>query len=421
MSNRFIAAIDIGTTTISVLAAEVTEKGARVLGSCTTASRGLRKGVVVNIEEAADAIRGAVREAESATGRKIPSAVISITGRHIRGFLSTGLIGLHGKTITEDDRMRAIESAETVYMPLDREVLHVISTEFILDGRRGITDPVGMSGVRLESTVHILTAYAPSVQNLAKACEQAGLEVLDTIFGPVATAEAVLTPEEFEHGALLIDIGGGTTDIALFRDGAMAHASVLGIGGLHITNDLAVGLKVSVAEAERIKKIAGLATVRALAKEETIEVSLQNGQPQKVGRQQIAAIIQPRCEELFEKVREELRKFSAGDAAACSVVLTGGTALLTGISGLAASFLAMPVRVGLPQGVPGIKNSLRTPSYAAAIGLVAYASQCEEETAVLHNRVAGALARFTGTIKNAFGYKDFLGIDQKKKKGVSYV
>ncbi|MDP2157295.1 MAG: cell division protein FtsA, partial [Nitrospirota bacterium] len=304
MNGKVFAAIDIGTTTISLLAAEGTEKGMRVLGSSTMPSRGLRKGVVINIEEAVHSIRAAVREAESATGRKIPSAVIGITGQHIMGFSSTGLIGLQGREITAADRFCAIESAKTVYMPLDREVLHVIPTEFILDGRGGITDPVGMSGVRLESIVHIVTAYAPSVQNLTKACEQAGLEVLDMVFGPVATADAVLTHDEMENGALLVDIGGGTTDIAFFRDGAMVHASVLGIGGLHITNDLAVGLKVSVAEAERIKKTAGLASVRALIREETVEISQQDGQPQKVSRQIIAAIIQPRCEELFEKIRE---------------------------------------------------------------------------------------------------------------------
>ena len=421
MSGKVFAAIDIGTTSISVLAAEVTEKGARVLGSGTTASRGLRKGVVVNIEEAAHSIRGAVREAESETGRKISSAVIGITGRHIMGFPSRGLIGLHGREITAADRMRAVESAKTVYMPLDREVLHVIPTAFTLDGQGGITDPVGMSGVRLESTVHMVTAYLPSVQNLAKACEQAGLEVLDMVFGPLATAEAVLTRDEIDHGALLVDIGGGTTDIAFFRDGAMVHASVLGIGGLHITNDLAVGLKVSVAEAERIKKAAGLASVRALAAEETIEISLEDGQLQKVSRELLAAIIQPRCEELFEKVREELGKFGAGDAVVCSVILTGGTALLSNISGLAASVLAVPARVGLPQGVAGMKNILRTPAYAAVVGLVAYAAQREEEAAPCHDKAAGVLARVAEKIKNVFGYKDFLEIVQKKKKGVSYV
>jgi cell division protein FtsA len=421
MTGKVFAAIDIGTTMISVLVAEVTEKETRILGLGTAPSRGLRKGVVVNIEEAADSIRGAVSEAGSVTGRKISNAVVGIAGQHIKGFTSRGLIGLYGREITAADRMRSIESAQTVYMPLDREVLHVIPTGFMLDGLGGITDPTGMSGVRLESTVHILTAYTPSVQNLAKACEQAGLEIFDTVFGPVATAAAVLTSDEIEQGALLLDIGGGTTDMAFFRDGAMVHASVLGIGGMHISNDLAVGLKVSLAEAEKIKKTAGLASVRCLASEETIEISQQAGEPQKVSRQLIAAIIQPRCEELFEKIREEFRTFGAGDAAAWSVVLTGGTALLNGITGLAASILAMPVRVGFPQGIAGMKNMLRTPSYAAVTGLVAYAARREEGAAILHDRTAGLLARVTKKIKNAFECKDFLEIDQKKKKGVSYV
>jgi len=420
MSGEIFAAIDIGTTRIALLAAEATEKGIRVLGSCRIASRGLRRGVVVNIEEAAQSIRSAVSEAEAAAGRKISSAVIGITGRHITGFASTGLIGLRGREITAADRERAIESAKTVYMPLDREVLHVIPTGFKLDGQAGITDPVGMSGVRLESTVHMVTASAPSVQNLTKACEQAGLQVLDMVFGPLATAEAVLTRDEREEGALLIDIGGGTTDIAFFRDGTLMHTSVLGIGGLHITNDLAVGLQVSVAEADRIKKTAGLASVSALAGEETTEITLQDGQLKKIGRELIAAIIQPRCEELFEMVREEIRTCSAGEAV-CSVVLCGGTALLNGIPGIAASVLAMPARVGLPQGLPGMKNVLRTPAYAAAAGLVLYAAQQEEEAPLLHAETPGLLANITEKIRNVFGYKDFLEIVHKKKKGVSYV
>ncbi len=420
MNGRIFAAIDIGTTSISVLAAEATEKGARMLGSCRTPSRGLRKGAVVNIEEAVHSIRNAVREAEAATGRKISSAVVGITGQHIKGFLSTGLIGLHGREVTAADRMLAIESAKTVYMPLDREVLHAIPVEFKLDGQSGITDPVGMSGVRLESTVHIITAHSQAVQNLKRACEQAGLEVLEMVFGPAAAAEAVLTHDEIEQGALLIDIGGGTTDIAYFRNGSMVHAAVLGIGGLHITNDLAVGLQVSVAEAERIKKAAGLASVRALSGGESIDISQQEGQQQKVNREMLAAIIQPRCEELFEKVSEELSKFSAADTV-CTAVLTGGTALLGNISDLAATVLGMPVRIGLPQGVAGMKNSVRTPSYAAVIGLVAYAAQNDEDAALHHDNAGNLLEGFATRIKNAFGYKDFLEIVQKKKKGVSYV
>ena len=420
MSGRVFAAVDIGTTSISLLAAEATEKWVRVLGSCRTASRGLRKGVVVNIEEAVQSIRNALHEAESATGRKISSAVVGITGRHIEGFLSTGLIGLHGREVTASDRMLAIESAKTVYMPLDREILHVIPTEFMLDGQRGITDPVGMSGVRLESTVYIITAYSPAVQNLKRACEEAGLAVLDMVFGPAAAAEAVLTHDEIDQGSLLIDIGGGTTDMALFRDGAMVHASVLGIGGLHITNDLAVGLQVSVAEAERIKKTAGLASTRALAAAESIEITRHDGQLQKVSRQLIASIIQPRCEELFEKICDDLGKSGAGNSA-CSAIVTGGSSLLAGIPDLAASVFGMPVRIGLPLGLAGMKNAMRTPSYAAVVGLVSYAAQHDEDEVRSHDRTGNLLAGFAAKIKNAFGYKDFLEIVQKKKKGVSYV
>lgn len=421
MSGRVFAAIDLGTTSISLLAAEVTEKGVRVLGSSSTASRGLRRGVVVNIDEAAHAIRAAISESESAAGTKLASAILGITGRHITGFSSRGLIGLRGREITAEDRERAIESARTVYMPLDRELLHVIPTEFVLDGQAGITDPVGMSGVRLESAVYMVAAHAPSVQNLTRACELAGLQVIDTVFGPVATAEAVLTPDEREQGVVLVDIGGGTTDIAFFRHGSLVHASVIGIGGLHITNDLAVGLKVSVAEAERIKKTAGLSSTRDLAGEEAIETAELDGQLKKVSRQLIAAVIQPRCEELFEQIATELKRSGAGDAAACSVVLTGGTALLNGITGIAGSILSMPVRMGLPHALPGMKHVVRAPSYAAVAGLARYAAQLQEEPTLLQAVTPGLLASLAQKIKHIFGYKDFLEIAQKKKKGVSYV
>lgn len=420
MSEKIIAALDIGTTGISLLVAEIMEKGARVLGLSTVASRGLKKGVVVNIEEAAHSIGEALREAESATGRKIPAAVLGITGRHIMGFSSTGLIGLRGREITAVDRRLAIESAKNVYMPLDREVLHVLPAEFTLDGQGGITDPVGMSGVRLEAAVHIITAYSQAMQNLSKACDQAGLEVRDMVFGPVATAEAVLNYNDRQQGALLVDIGGGTTDIVFFREGALTHASVLGIGGMHITNDLAIGLKVSVAEAERIKKAAGSASVQALAVGETLEILGQDGQLQQVSRELVAAIIQPRCEELFEMVREEISKVAA-DARVSGAVLTGGTALLANLSGLAASVLCMPARVGLPQGLYGMNNLLRSPAHAAVVGLAAYAVQRELEAAPCCDRASGVLQRFANQITSAFRYKDFLETVQKKKKGVTYV
>ncbi len=421
MTGKTLAAIDIGTTAISVLAAEAMEKGVRILGAATAPSRGIRKGVVINTGEAADSIRDAVIEAESEAGRKIASAVVNIGGQHIKGFLSRGLIGLDSREISASDRLRAIDAAKTVYIPLDRETIHIIPAGFVLDGKGGIADPTGMSGVRLESIVHILTAYTPSVQKLAKACEEAGIEILDAVFGPAATAAAVITPDEIRQGALLLDIGGGTTDIAFFRDKAMVHASVVGIGGLHITNDLAVGLKVTLEEADRIKKAVGLYPARPAASDDRIEIMGRDGQPRTVSRHMVTSIIEPRCEELFEQVRDEVRAFGEDCLSARSLILTGGTALLGGITGLAASIMFMPARVGLPRAMAGMKNILRTPAYAAVAGLVAYAVQRQEGAALLRDTTDNVLARVTEKIKNAFGYKDFLETDQNNKKGVSYV
>jgi len=421
MGNRVITAIDIGTTKVSALAAEMTDKGLRILGVGIAPSRGVKRGVVVNIDEAADAVRSAMRQAEAATGKKITRAVIGISGRHIAGFPSNGIIGLQGRKITHADSLRAVDSAKTVYIPLDREVLHVLPLEFILDGQKGITDPVGMSGVRLESRVYIITAHAETVQNLERACEQAGLEVLDVVFQPVATALAALTHDEFEKGVVLVDIGGGTTEIVQFRDGALVHAAVLGIGGLHVTNDLAVCLKVGAAEAEHIKTMAGAASSAGLRMHEDREISLPGETGQKISRQQVISIIQPRCEELFEMVSQEIGVARSHGAPPGSVVLTGGTALLSNISRLAASVLGMPARIGLPHGVLGMKNSMRTPAYTAGIGLLAYTCRMDGEAELLRTAEGSMLNRIKDTVKRLTGHKDFLEIMHKKKKGVSYV
>ena len=421
MSGRVIAAIDIGTTKVSALTAEMTEKGPRILGIGIAPSRGVKRGVVVNIDEAADAVRSAVSQAEAAAGKKIRRAVIGISGRHIAGFPSNGIIGIQGREITHADSLRAVDSAKTVYIPLDREVLHILPLEFILDGQKGITDPVGMSGVRLESRVYIITAHAQTVQNLERSCEQAGLEVLDVVFQPVATALSVLTSDEFEKGTVLVDIGGGTTDIAQFTDGALVHASVLGIGGLHVTNDLAVCLRVGTAEAENIKTMTGAACSAGLRMHEDRGASLPGETGQKISRQQVISIIQPRCEELFEMVGQEIREARSHGAPPCSVVLTGGTALLGNIAGLASSILGMPVRIGLPQGVLGMKNSMRTPAYAAGFGLLAYTCQMDGQADLVRNAEGGMLSRIKDRVKKLTGHKDFLEIMHKKKKGVSYV
>jgi cell division protein FtsA len=259
------------------------------------------------------------------------------------------------------------------------------------------------------------------MQNLVKSCEQAGLNVLDIVFGPVAAAQAVLTNDEIQRGAVVIDIGGGTTDIGLFRGGALVHASVIGIGGLHVTNDLAVCLKVGAAEAEKIKTTVGAVSFTGVPEPEAAELTLFGEAARKIGGQHAVPVIRLRCEELFEMVRQELTNASIQGPAPCSAVLTGGTALLNGISVLAASMLGMPARVGLPQGVSGMKNSMMTPAYAAGIGLLAYAHQAEDESELLHDMAESMFERMKNRFKKLAGYKDFLETMNKKKKGVSYV
>jgi cell division protein FtsA len=292
----------------------------------------------------------------------------------------------------------------------------VLPQEFILDGQTGITDPVGMSGVRLESKVYIITAHSQSLHNLQKATEEAGLEVLDILLQPYASALAVMTKEEIENSTVLMDIGGGTTDIAVFRRGAMIHASILGIGGMHITNDLAVGLDISMAEAERIKRSAG--DIFSTANGGVAEIKRQDGTMQTVEMRTIRSIVFPRCEELFEKANEELGMLRPKDRAGCTVILAGGTALMPGITGLASSVLHMPVRSGLPHGPVGLKNSYRSPVYAAGIGLIAHAAEREK---IASKVLSASECSFAGKVKEFIGYRDFLDIFHKKKKGVSYV
>jgi len=420
-SEHLFMVIDAGTTKVCALAAVMTEKGPQVLAAGSAPARGIKKGVVVNIDEAAESVKRAADTAAASAGRKMTKALVGITGQHIAGVPSTGVIGLQGREITPDDRVRAIDSAKTLYIPLEREVLHVIPSEFILDGQKEITDPVGMSGVRLESKVYIITALAQAVQNLEKACGKAGIEVLETVFSPAATALATLTADEIGRGALLIDIGGGTTDIAMFRDGALVHAAVLGIGGLHITNDLAVCLNVSGADAEKLKITAGAARLEGRQENGAVHVSVPGDPGRKISRQQMASIIQPRCEELFEMIKQEIRGTFPHGPVPCSAVLAGGTALLDNISGLAAAVLGIPARLGMPQGVSCIKGSLRDPAYAAAVGLLAYAFEHESLNGISSAAAGSIIGSMKKRVKDLTGYKEFLEMMQKKKKGVSYV
>ncbi len=407
-----VTGLDVGTTKVCAVVAERIRGGVRVLGAGISPSSGIRKGTVVNMEAASAAVAKAVREAELSAGVRISSVTAGISGGHVTGFHSAGAVGIQGREIREEDRERAIEAAGTVYIPLDREVLHVLPTEFLLDGQAGILDPVGMCGVRLESKVHIITAEAAPLKNLTKCCERSGLRVEDLVFQPVASARAVLTDEEREAGVVLVDIGGGTTDIALFRDGSLRNICVIGVGGNHVTNDISVGLKVTIAEAERIKKTKGAAFEAGADRDAGVEITLPDEQVVAIPRGDLIGIMQPRCEEMVQLIQEAVVKFGDG-AAACGVVLTGGASLLGGFRRLASSILGLPVRIGNPAGIGGRRSLVEGPPYATGIGLT-MAEHDEEYVESCAASVAGLAGKVKQRVSDFFRLGDLMHAYKKE-------
>jgi cell division protein FtsA len=418
MRSSITIGLDVGTTKVSAIAAELSRAGMRVIGAGTVPSKGLKKGMIVNIDATADAIAAAVKEAEISSGIRIKSVLVGISGTHIKSFDSSGAVGVRGKDVSPADVGRAVDSAKAVYMPLDREVLHVVPTEFILDGQEGITDPAGMCGVRLEAKVHIVTASVSSLQNLFKCCEKARLGVADVVCGPVASAHSVLTREERESGAILVDIGGGTAGIAFFKDNGLRHTSVLGIGGNHLTNDVSLGLRIPASEAERVKKEWGAAFERLLPDGEEVTVAQPNGQGRSLPAKYVAEILQPRCEEIIEMIKEEIKKSSAYDTAVCGIVLTGGSSLLRGIDRMTEAFLGLPTRTGSPEGLRGLKGAGWGPENATAVGLVTYAFESEAPAFLGPETLEGVFGRMKDRMKGLFNYKDYLNLTTRKEGGM---
>ena len=379
MANKkgeLIVGLDIGTTKITCIVGELTPDGIDIVGIGTQPSRGLRKGVVINIDATVASIRRAVEEAELMAGCEISSVYAGIAGGHIRGFNSQGVVAVKEKEVRQGDIDRVLDAARAINIPQDREILHVLPQEFIIDEQDGIREPLGMSGVRLEAKVHIVTAAASSAQNIIKCCAKTGLSVADIVLEPLASAEAVLADEEKELGVALVDIGGGTTDLALFVNGAIQHTSVIPIGGGHLTNDIAVGLRTPMQEAERIKVRHGSAQSALLDRDETIEVPSVGGRaPRVLSRRILCEIIEPRVEELFQLVRHEIQKAGQEDLLASGVVLTGGSTLLHGMPELAEEVLGLPVRRGVPRGVGGLIDVVKSPQYATAVGLLHYGAR----------------------------------------------
>jgi cell division protein FtsA len=352
----------------------VDETRVDIIGIGTSPSRGLRKGVVVNIESTVESIKRAIEEAELMAGVQINSVYAGIAGSHIKGFNSRGVIAVKDHEVTRADIDRVLDAAKAVAIPLDREVLHVLPQEFIVDDQDGISEPLGMSGVRLEAEVHIITGSVTSAQNIVKCVNRAGLEVAEMILQPLASSESVLTADERELGVAMVDIGGGTTDIATFMEGSVWHTAVIGIGGHHLTNDIAVGLRTPAAEAEKIKRRYGCAMTSLVRDEETIEVPSVGGRPSRVlSRQLLSEIIEPRAEEIFSLVGREIKKTGHGEMVASGVVITGGSAIMEGMPEIAEKILDLPVRRGVPSHVGGLLDVVSSPMYATGVGLILYA------------------------------------------------
>jgi cell division protein FtsA len=395
-----IVGLDVGTTKVCAVVGEVVEDELEIRGVGASTSTGLKKGVVINIEPTVESIKKAVKEAESFTGVQISSVYVGITGAHVKGFNSYGAVGIRSDEVTPLDVQRAIESAKAVYIPLDREVLHVLPTGYILDGQDGIRDPIGMAGVRLEAKVHIITAAVSSVQNLLKCCEKAGLEVIEVVFQPLASTEAILTDDEKELGVAVVDLGG-TTDIILYKDGWLRHLSVLTIGGNHFTNDVAIGLRVSMSEAERLKKSFGCAMASMVKEDELIDI-IQAGQDRKIPRKYLSEIIQPRAEELLDLIKGELLSCSGYDIASSGIVLTGGGSLLAGLDRMAEAILGLPVRVGYPDCVNGCRGNINNPMHATGVGLVLYGFNIEVKEIYYRNTLTGIFGKMRNWVSGVF-------------------
>ena len=377
---NIIVGLDVGTTKICAVVGEVEGNKINIIGIGTHPSIGLRKGVVVNIESTVESIQKAIEEAELMAGCEISSVYAGIAGGHITGFNSRGIVAIKGPEVTKNDVERVIDAARAVAIPMDREVIHVIPQEFIIDDQGGIQNPVGMSGVRLEAKIHIVTGAVTSAHNIVKCANRSGLDVCDIVLEPLASGEAVLTDEEKDLGTALLDLGGGTSDLAIFLGKNIKHTFVLSLGGNNLTNDISIGLRASQAEAEKIKIKYGTCIARDISNEETIEVPGMGGRkPRKLPRQILGEILEPRIEEIFTLIKREIFRAGMDNFITSGLVLTGGTSLLHGITDIAESIFDVPSRLGTPRGISGLIDVVNNPMYATGVGLVLYGAKHRPE------------------------------------------
>src|SRR5689334_280481 len=395
-NRNLVVGLDIGTSKVAALVAELAPDGAlEVLGMGSHDSRGLKKGVVVNIEATVGAIQRALEEAELMADCKIASAFTGIAGSHIRSFNSTGMVAVKDKEVSAIDVDRALETARAVNIPTDQQILHVLRQEFIIDGQEDVREPIGMSGIRLEVKVHIVTGAVSAAQNIMKCVRRCGLEVRDLVLQPLASAMAVLSEDEKELGVCLVDIGGGTTDIAVFTHGAIRHTAVIPIAGDQITNDIAMALRTPTKDAENIKIRHGVALRQLADPNQMIEVpGIGERGSRSLSRQTLAEVIEPRVEELYSLVQQVLRESGFEELLSSGIVLTGGSSVMQGMVELGEEIFHMPVRVGVPRYAGGLAEVVRTPRYATAVGLLL------EGRAQLQQ---GKLSRQSGSVRAVLG------------------
>lgn len=373
--NKMIVGLDIGTSKVVAIVGAITPEGQlEIVGIGSHRSNGLKKGVVVNIESTVLSIQRAIEEAELMAGCQIHSVYAGIAGSHIRSLNSHGIVAIRDREVFAQDLERVIDAAQAVAIPADQKILHILPQEFLIDDQDGVKEPLGMSGVRLEAKVHLVTCAVNAAQNIEKCIRRCGLEVEDIILEQLASSYSVLTDDEKELGVCVVDIGGGTTDIAIFKDGAIRHTGVIPIAGDQVTNDIAMALRTPTPNAEEIKIKYACALAKLTSPDETIKVpSVGDRQPRDLSRQALAEVVEPRYDELFTLIQAELRRSGYEDLIAAGIVLTGGTSKMEGVIELAEEIFHMPVRLGAPQNIRGLSDIVNNPIYSTGVGLLIYA------------------------------------------------
>jgi len=401
---ELIVGLDIGTSKICCVVGEVRpDRMVDIIGMGSHPSIGLRKGVVINIENTVDSIKEAIEEAETMAGCEISSVYAGIAGGHIKGFNSHGVIALKKREVGKLDIERVIDAARAVAIPMDREVIHTLPQEFIVDDQAGISDPTGMSGVRLEVKIHIVTGSVTSAQNIIKCANRAGLDVYDIVLESLASSEAVLTDEERNLGVALIDFGGGTTDLAIFSQGSIKHTFVLTLGGDNLTNDIAIGIRTPFKEAEKIKIKYGCGLTSLIGEDETIEVpGVGDRKPRTISRRLLGEILEPRVEELFSLIYQEMVRSGYDDLVSSGVVVTGGSAILPGVPEVVEQVFNMPARIGYPASIGGLKEIVNSPMYSTAVGLVLYGANSQQREKRFRIRDTNIFNRIVSRMKRWF-------------------